>query len=119
MDPVPSAWKINAWTGLWWFYAAGDGWNSSCAASAHASSSFAFLVLFGGQVDAPGAEFREEAAFSQSPGTPFWECLIQAGFSCCGTPGTPETPSFSIFSSPSHPQESPSLENVVLPQSDP
>lgn len=71
MDPVPSAWKINAWTGLWWFYAAGDGWNSSCAASAHASSSFAFLVLFGGQVDAPGAEFREEAAFSQSPGNSF------------------------------------------------
>lgn len=25
MDPVPPAWEINAWTGLCWFCAAGDG----------------------------------------------------------------------------------------------
>lgn len=124
MDPVPSAWKINAWTGLWWFSAAGDGWNSLCAASARARSSFAFKCLFlfclGGRwmLLGSGAESREEAAFSQSP---FWACLSCTCWLLFPVAhlGYQKYKAFLFFSSPYHPQEGPSFRNVVLLQLDP
>lgn len=96
MDPLPSAWKINAWTGLWCFCAAGDGWNSSCAASALASSSFALKCLFLFCLEGRWMLLGAGAAFSQSPGNSY---PVHAGFSSCATPETPETQRF-VFSPP-------------------
>lgn len=81
MDPVPSAWEINAWIGLCWFCAAGDGGNSSYFAAACASSSFAFKCPFfcleaRWMLLGVGAEFREEAACSQCPGSSFLEMPV-------------------------------------------
>lgn len=63
-----------------------------------------------------GAEFREEAAFSQSPGSSLLGLLIL--YMLASLPvehgGYQKHKAFLFFSSPYHPQEGPSLRNVVL-----